>query len=95
MPWLKAAGNRPRVAIMAVISLPMALEMGISIPLVAGAMFGGSIFGDHTSPISDTTIMTCSTTGCDIIDHVKTQAPYCAGIAVISFVLYLIFGGIL
>ena len=83
------------MAIMAVISLPMALEMGISIPLVAGAMFGGSIFGDHTSPISDTTIMTCSTTGCDIIDHVKTQAPYCAGIAVISFVLYLIFGFIL
>ena len=83
------------MAIMAVISLPMALEMGISIPLVAGAMFGGSIFGDHTSPISDTTIMTCSTTGCDIIDHVKTQAPYCAGIAVISFVLYLVFGFIL
>ena len=83
------------MAIMAVISLPMALEMGISIPLVAGAMFGGSIFGDHTSPISDTTIMTCSTTGCDIIDHVKTQAPYCAGIAAVSFVLYLIFGFIL
>ena len=83
------------MAIMAVISLPMAIEMGISIPLVAGAMFGGSIFGDHTSPISDTTIMTCSTTGCDIIDHVKTQAPYCAGIAVISFVLYLVFGFIL
>ena len=83
------------MAIMAVISLPMALEMGISIPLVAGAMFGGSIFGDHTSPISDTTIMTCSTTGCDIIDHVKTQAPYCVGIAVVSFVLYLVFGFIL
>ena len=83
------------MAIMAVISLPMALEMGISIPLVAGAMFGGSIFGDHTSPISDTTIMTCSTTGCDIIDHVKTQAPYCAGIAAVSFVLYLVFGFIL
>ena len=83
------------MAIMAVIALPMAMNMGTSIPLVAGAMFGGSIFGDHCSPISDTTIMTCSTTGCDIIDHVKTQAPYCAGIAVISFVLYLVFGFIL
>ncbi len=80
------------MAIMAVISLPMAFDMGTSIPLVAGAMFGGSIFGDHCSPISDTTIMTCSTTGCDIIDHVKTQAPYCIGIAVVSFILYLIFG---
>ena len=80
------------MAIMAVIALPMAIEMGISVPLVAGAMFGGSIFGDHTSPISDTTIMTCATTGCDIIDHVKTQMPYCAGIAVISFVLYVVLG---
>ena len=80
------------MAIMAVLALPMAFDMGISIPLVAGAMFGGSIFGDHASPISDTTIMTCATTGCDIIDHVKTQFPYCAGMAVVSFVLYVIFG---
>ena len=80
------------MAIMAVIALPMALDMGTSIPLIAGAMFGGSIFGDHCSPISDTTIMTCSTTGCDIIDHVKTQAPYCVALAVVSFVLYIIFG---
>ena len=80
------------MAIMAVIALPMAMDMGTSIPLVAGAMFGGSIFGDHCSPISDTTIMTCSTTGCDIIDHVKTQAPYCVALAAASFVLYIIFG---
>jgi Na+/H+ antiporter NhaC len=70
----------------------MAIDMGISVPLVAGAMFGGSIFGDHTSPISDTTIMTCATTGCDIIDHVKTQMPYCVAMAAVSFVLYVVFG---
>ena len=80
------------MAIMASISVPMAATMRVNIPLVVGAMFGGSIFGDHASPISDTTIMTCATTGCDIIDHVKTQFPYCAGMAVISFVLYVIFG---
>ena len=80
------------MAIMAVISLPMAFDMGTSIPLVAGAMFGGSIFGDHCSPISDTTIMTCSTTGCDIIDHIKTQAPYTITIAVVSFLMYIVFG---
>ena len=80
------------MAIMASISIPMAATMGVSIPLVAGAMFGGSIFGDHCSPISDTTIMTCSTTGCDIIDHVKTQMPYCIAVAVVSFVLYVLFG---
>lgn len=83
------------MAIMSVISLPMAYSMEISIPLVAGAMFAGSIFGDHASPISDTTIMTCSTTGCDIIDHIKTQLPYVSGVAVVSFVLYVIFGFIM
>ncbi len=80
------------MAIMSVISLPMAFDMGASIPLVAGAMFGGSIFGDHASPISDTTIMTCATTGCDIIDHVKTQMPYCTALAVVSFLLYVVLG---
>ena len=83
------------MAIMAVIALPMAYDMGTSIPLVAGALFGGSIFGDHCSPISDTTIMTCSTTGCDIIDHVKTQAPYCVSLAVLSFVMYIVAGFIM
>lgn len=80
------------MAIMSVIAFPMALNMGISVPLTAGAVFGGSIFGDHTSPISDTTIMSCSTSGCDIIDHVKTQSPYCAVFAVASIVLYAVFG---
>lgn len=80
------------MAIMAVLAIPMAIDMGTSLPLVAGAMFGGSIFGDHASPISDTTIMTCSTTGCDIIDHIKTQFPYVAVLAAISFVLYVIVG---
>jgi Na+/H+ antiporter NhaC len=80
------------MAIMSSIALPVAIGTGCSVPLVAGAMFGGAIFGDHTSPISDTTIMSCSTTGCDIIDHVKTQMPYCVAIAVVSFVAYVILG---
>ncbi len=80
------------MAIMSSIALPVAIGTGCSVPLVAGAMFGGSIFGDHTSPISDTTIMSCSTTGCDIIDHVKTQMPYCLVMAGISVVLYLVLG---
>ena len=83
------------MAIMAVLALPMAYDMGCNIPLVAGAVFGGSIFGDHASPISDTTIMTCSTTGCDIIDHVKTQTPYVASIGAASFLLYIAAGFVL
>lgn len=80
------------MAIMSVICFPMAISMDISIPLVAGAVFGGSIFGDHCSPISDTTIMSCATSGCDIIDHVKTQMPYVLCMAGVSLVLYVILG---
>ena len=80
------------MAIMFVIALPMAINLGVNVPLVAGAIFGGSIFGDHTSPISDTTIMSCSTSGCDIIDHIKTQSPYCIIFAGASIILYTILG---
>jgi len=52
-----------------------------------GAVLEGSIFGDHCSPISDTTIMSSMASGSDHIDHVKTQAPYAAivGLASILF----------
>ena len=40
------------------------------------AVLDGSIWGDHCSPISDTTILSSTATGCPHIDHVKTQLPY-------------------
>jgi tetracycline resistance efflux pump len=83
------------MAILSVIALPMAYTMGVDIALVASAIWGGCIFGDHASPISDTTIMSCSTTGCDIIDHIKTQLPYVMSFAGLSLVLYVIAGFIL
>ncbi len=41
-----------------------------------GSVFAGAVFGDHCSPISDTTVMSSMFTGADHIDHVKTQVPY-------------------
>jgi hypothetical protein len=41
-----------------------------------GAVLDGSIFGDHCSPISDTTVLSSVASGSDHIDHVRTQAPY-------------------
>lgn len=80
------------MAIMSVIALPMAMNLGMSVPLVASAVWGGSIFGDHASPVSDTTIMSCATTGCNIIDHVKTQIPYVGIFAGLTVVFYLVAG---
>lgn len=45
------------------------------ITLCFGAVVGGSVFGDQCSPISDTTILSSLSTGCDLMDHVKTQIP--------------------
>ena len=51
-----------------------------------GAVLAGAVFGDHCSPISDTTIVSAFASGCDAIEHVRTQIPYAligAGIAVV------------
>lgn len=64
-------------------------------PLVIGslsAVLSGSIFGDHCSPISDTTIMSSMASGSDHIDHVKTQVPYALTAAGVSILGYLMTG---
>lgn len=81
-------------AILIPISIPLAYELGISMYPMMAAAFSGGLFGDHCSPISDTTVMSSTGAACDHIDHVKTQMPYamfCAAIAVIGFVVSAIF----
>lgn len=60
--------------------------------LAISAILAGSVYGDHVSPISDTTIMASSGAQCNHIDHVKTQLPYASLVAAISFVAYIIAG---
>ena len=62
--------------------------------LAISAILAGSVYGDHVSPISDTTIMASSGAQCNHIDHVKTQLPYASLCAIISFVAYLIAGAL-
>ncbi len=80
------------MAVMMPLAMPMATTMGMSVALVSAAVFGGSIFGDHASPISDTTIMSCTTTGCDVMDHIKTQLPYVLSYGGLALIGYLIAG---
>ena len=60
--------------------------------LAISAILAGSVYGDHVSPISDTTIMASSGAQCNHIDHVNTQLPYATLCASIAFVAYLIAG---
>lgn len=59
------------------------------------AVLAGALFGDHCSPISDTTVMSSMSTGCDHVDHVRTQLPYAltvAGIALVGCYIPVGFG---
>jgi len=79
-------------AIMMAISIPMATMHGADITIVVAATLGGGIFGDHCSPISDTSIISSMASASDHIDHVKTQLPYALIGGVITTILYLIIG---
>lgn len=57
-----------------------------------GATLAGSVYGDHCSPISDTTILSSTGSDCPHINHVETQLPYATLVAVICGIGYLIAG---
>lgn len=56
------------------------------------ATLAGSVFGDHCSPISDTTILSSTAARCNHIDHVTTQIPYASLVAVCSFIGFIVAG---
>jgi len=62
--------------------------------LTISATLGGAVFGDHVSPISDTTILSSTGASCNHMNHVRTQMPYALFAATLSFIVYLI-GGLL
>lgn len=79
-------------AIMIPVAIPIALALDASAPLFLGALLAGSIFGDHCSPISDTTVIASMAAHTDHIDHVRTQLPYALVSAALASVLYLLAG---
>lgn len=52
-----------------------------------GAVLAGAVFGDHCSPISDTTVVSAFSSGCSVIDHVRTQLPYALTAALLATLL--------
>ena len=68
-----------------------ATEVELILPMLA-AVLAGAVFGDHCSPISDTTILSSTGSSCPHIDHVTTQLPYAFTAAFITALGYLAFG---
>jgi Na+/H+ antiporter NhaC len=60
--------------------------------LTVSATLGGAVFGDHISPISDTTILASAGAQCDHVEHVNTQLPYASVVAFIAAIVYVIAG---
>jgi Na+/H+ antiporter NhaC len=62
------------------LAVPLAVSLGQgSEPVLLGtvaSVLSGSVFGDHCSPISDTTVLSSMASGSDHVDHVRTQLPY-------------------
>lgn len=78
-------------SIMMPIAVPMAVVLDANIALVIGAVISGGIFGDHCSPISDTTIISSMASDCEVVEHVNTQLPYALISGLIALVLFLVF----
>ena len=78
-------------SIMIPVAVPMAVAMDANVALAIGAVISGGVFGDHCSPISDTTIISSLATDCEVIEHVKTQLPYALISGIIALVLFIVF----
>ncbi len=84
-------------AIVIPIVIPLAIQFGggevgpLAVASFA-AVAGGGVFGDHCSPLSDTTVLSSLGGACDHMDHVRTQLPYALSVAGVVSVLYLAVG---
>ena len=79
-------------AILIPIGIPLVQTLGLPPELVLAAILGGGIFGDHCSPISDTTAISSLAAGCDLLTHVRTQLPYALAVGGVTLFGYTIMG---
>lgn len=77
-------------AILMPIAIPLACSLGIPVEYAIAAVLSGGIFGDHASPISDTTILSATGSGCDTMNHTLTQIPYALMFAFSSLVAFVL-----
>lgn len=82
-------------SIMLPIAVPLAVGLDAPVALAMGAVISGGVFGDHCSPISDTTIISAMASGCDVIEHTRTQLPYAVISAFLALILFIFMGIIL
>jgi Na+/H+ antiporter NhaC len=86
------------MAILFPVVIPLAVAMGAGVGFAGGehyaillgtisSVMAGAVFGDHASPISDTTVLSSMASSCDLVDHVRTQLPYALVVAGVALVV--------
>nr|WP_221400897.1 Na+/H+ antiporter NhaC family protein [Parvularcula dongshanensis] len=74
------------------IAMPLAAALGVPPTLALAAVLGGGVFGDHCSPLSDTTLIASVASGTEHLSHVTTQLPYALATGAAALAAYLISG---
>ncbi|MBO1256311.1 sodium:proton exchanger [Alteromonas sp. 5E99-2] len=77
-------------AIMLPLVIPTAISIEAALFVSIGAVLSGGLFGDHCSPISETTILSATGANCNQFDHFQTQLPYAllnGSVALVSFLI--------
>lgn len=77
-------------AILIPLGVPLIQTLGLPPSLVLSAILGGGVFGDHCSPISDTTAVSAIASGSDLLEHVRTQLPYALFAGGLTLIMYII-----
>lgn len=80
-------------AIVMPLAIPLAHSLGAPMSATIGAVLTGAIFGDHCSPLSDTTILSSMASAADHMDHVRTQIPYAITAAIVGGIVGFIPAG--
>lgn len=86
------------MAILFPVVIPLAVAMGAGVGFAGGehyaillgtisSVMAGAVFGDHSSPISDTTVLSSMSSSVDLVDHVRTQLPYALVVAVVALIV--------
>ena len=86
--------------LLALLAIPVIHQMALAAGHTAGSdgwnnlilgtissVLAGAVWGDHCSPISDTTVLSSMASGCDHVDHVRTQAPYALGVGILGMLV--------
>jgi Na+/H+ antiporter NhaC len=80
------------IIILMPLAIPAALATGAALPVTIGAVLSGGLFGDHSSPVSETTILSSTGAGTTPIEHFRTQLPYALLNGSIAFTGFLFAG---